>query len=223
MRYLVIVVLFAVLLFSCENLQLPKEYITVKSPCGDTVDTTSKFALLEVFPSFEVSVVTGNQQNFWVKISELNCSAVTYTLSKPLGTITQDGLYTAPASISGTSDTVYLTVQSQVKKSLIKTFPIAINKWSSSPCDVSAVTYSGEIQPMLDNYCLAACHSEARNAVAGGNVNLEGYNNVKNWKDRIVSTMDYTGAFKMPRESAKLDSCTINKLKAWIAKGAPND
>lgn len=222
MRYLVIVVLFAVLLFSCENLQLPQEYVTVKSPCGDTVDTTSKFALLEVFPSFEVSVVTGSQQQFWAKLTELNCSAVTYTLSKPLGTITQDGLYTAPASISGTSDTVYLTVQSQVKKSLIITFPIAIKKWQGSSCDVSKVSFSGDIDTLMNNYCLS-CHSTDQNVQRGGNVNLEGYENVKQWKDRVLSTIDYTGAFKMPRESNKLDSCSVNKVKAWIAKGAPND
>jgi len=222
MKYSVIIVLFVALLFSCENLQLPHEYVTVKSPCGDTVDTSSKFALLEVYPSFNVSVVTGSQQQFWIRVSDLNCTAVQYTLSKPLGSITDDGLYTAPSSITGSSDTVYLTVQSQVKKSLIVTFPIAINKWQSSACDVLKVTYSGDVDTLMNNYCLS-CHSTDQYVRRGGNVNLEGYDNVKQWKDRVLSTIDYKGAFKMPRESNKLDSCSINKVKAWIAKGAPND
>ena len=86
------------------------------------------------------------------------------------------------------------------------------------PCDVSNVTYTLDIQPMIDTNCaISGCH------VAGtGRVNLTTYTGLKNIVDdgrlvtRVIVQKD------MP-PSQPLSKCQMDKIQAWIDQGAPEN
>lgn len=89
-------------------------------------------------------------------------------------------------------------------------------------CDTSNVTYNKTILPMLQNQCLV-CHSQAS---ASGNIVLEGYDQVKTHVDdgRFFGAISHAPGFTpMPHNMPKLPECTVNHVKAWINKGAPNN
>ncbi len=215
------VVLVLSMLSSCENFQLPQTY--QRSPCSDTTDTTSKFALVFTSPH-EVEVFAGTKQQFWPEVDEISCKEVSYRLSKSVGSVDANGLYTAPSSVGPAGDTVFLYVQSWAKRSLIDTVSIFLHPTDTSPCDVSSVKYSADIFPILDASCLS-CHSTARYLRSGGGVNLDSVSNLKPYvlNGLLLRSIDYSGNFKMPRQAARLDTCSILKIKKWINDGAQDN
>jgi hypothetical protein len=89
-------------------------------------------------------------------------------------------------------------------------------------CDTSAVTYSGDIQPMVQTYCVG-CHSGGN---PSGGINLSNFNTVKQnaQSGRIQGTISGNPAFpSMPPNSAPLSSCYVDKINKWVADGAPNN
>lgn len=89
-------------------------------------------------------------------------------------------------------------------------------------CDTSQVTYTGDILPLLQAQCMV-CHSAA---ASQGNVNLEGYTQVKTYADNgklLGSVSHASGYVAMPQGAAQLSSCNVNKIRAWINRGAPNN
>lgn len=93
---------------------------------------------------------------------------------------------------------------------------------NTNSCDTTNVKYSTTVKPILDNYCVS-CHSTTNNQ---GGVNIEGYTNVKVYVDNgnlLKSIQHDAGVSPMPKGQAKLDDCKINKIKAWIDQGAPNN
>ncbi|MFM8179297.1 MAG: hypothetical protein ACKOAG_08950 [Candidatus Kapaibacterium sp.] len=206
---------------ACDNLHLPQTYD--KGPCGDMVDTTNTDASIFVMPRTDVVVDAGSQQQFWPDVQGLQCSAVFYRLSRPFGSVDATGLYTAPATVSGSPDSVLLLVQSAAKRSLIDTIVIHVRTAVDS-CDLGAVTYSGTIEPLMQEHC-TGCHSEQSYVKTGGGVLLERYEDVRLYalQGRLTSTMEYASPYKMPKNSLRLGKCSVDVVKAWIAKGAPND
>ncbi len=91
-----------------------------------------------------------------------------------------------------------------------------------NPCDTANVTYTGTIQPMLQQNCYS-CHSDAANL---GSVSVEGYDNVLALVNdgRLVGTVNYQSGFSpMPSDAPKLSDCNLLKIDAWISHGALNN
>lgn len=89
-------------------------------------------------------------------------------------------------------------------------------------CDTDNVTYTETILPILEANCYS-CHSESLNT---GNVTLEGYSKLKVTVDsgRFLGAIRHESGFApMPENQPQLASCTIEKIEAWVAAGAPNN
>jgi hypothetical protein len=84
-----------------------------------------------------------------------------------------------------------------------------------SPCDVSNITYSLDIKPIIDTNCaISGCH------VAGtGRVNLTTYAGLKQVVDdgRLVTMVIQQK--NMP-PTQPLSKCQMDKIQAWIGQGA---
>ena len=92
-------------------------------------------------------------------------------------------------------------------------------------CDTSNVTYSSTITGIINTYgCLSSsCHGGA-NPPAG--FSLSGYDAVKAkvTDGRLFGAISHSSGFvAMPENLGKMDQCDINKVKAWIDAGAPNN
>jgi mono/diheme cytochrome c family protein len=89
-------------------------------------------------------------------------------------------------------------------------------------CDTLNLSFSADIQPILDNSC-TGCHS---GAAPSGEVNLGTYAGVKAVADdtRLLGSIDHLpGYSRMPQGGNKLSACNIAKISAWINAGAPNN
>jgi uncharacterized membrane protein len=92
-------------------------------------------------------------------------------------------------------------------------------------CDTANVTFSGSVKPILQSRCIS-CHSNTAAASAGGNIKLEDYADVKIRTDNgsLLSAIKHlSGYSQMPKESAKLDNCSIRKIEKWIELGTQNN
>lgn len=87
-------------------------------------------------------------------------------------------------------------------------------------CETTNVKYSAFVQPLIQARC-QGCHS---GSAAQGGINLSTYSNVKtlalNGKLYAAVTRPINW---MPNGGAKLDDCTLDKLKAWVDAGAPEN
>jgi hypothetical protein len=86
----------------------------------------------------------------------------------------------------------------------------------TTSCDTTNVTYSAVIIPILSANCLS-CHTGVG---ASGNVQLDTYAGVKTVADngKLVNSVTYVSK-GMPT-SGKMDNCSVNKIVAWVNKGA---
>ena len=90
-------------------------------------------------------------------------------------------------------------------------------------CDTNSVTYSTTILPILQGQGCLGCHS---GGAPSGNISLEGYNNVKTvaLNGKLYGVINYEPGYSpMPQGGNKLSACNINRVKAWIDAGAPNN
>jgi hypothetical protein len=90
-------------------------------------------------------------------------------------------------------------------------------------CDSSAVTYSGTVAPVLQSNGCTSCHS---GGAPSGNISLASYSDVRivAQNGRLYGAISHTAGFApMPQGGNKMSDCTINKIKAWIDAGAPNN
>ena len=88
-------------------------------------------------------------------------------------------------------------------------------------CDTAAVTFAGDIKPIIDNYCATSnCH------VPGGTGNgaFTDYNavNQKVLNGSLHNRVIVQGNMPPPT-SNQLSSCQKSKINAWINAGAPNN
>jgi len=92
-----------------------------------------------------------------------------------------------------------------------------------STCDTTHITYSTTINGIFNNYGCLGCHVGVN---PPGGINLETYSNVKIVVDngRLYGAITHSPGFRpMPDGAAKMNECDINKVKAWINTGAPNN
>ena len=94
----------------------------------------------------------------------------------------------------------------------------------STICDTSNVTFKGSIAPILSQNCsISGCHDAS---TKGGGYDYSSYNGVVTTitSGRLLGAINHaSGYFPMPQNTAKLSSCDINKITAWVNKGYPND
>lgn len=89
----------------------------------------------------------------------------------------------------------------------------------ASDCKTSAISYQQDIVPILSQKCFG-CHDAAGNQ---GNVNLEGYANLKIYVNngKLLGAIRHDNGFSpMPQDGAKLSPCPISLVELWIAEGA---
>ena len=93
---------------------------------------------------------------------------------------------------------------------------------TAGQCVTTNISYSSFIAPLIATNC-AGCHS---GPTASGNIVLTSHAGVKTVADngRLVGAITWaTGYQQMPKGSNKLSDCKIEKIKAWINDGAPNN
>jgi hypothetical protein len=91
-------------------------------------------------------------------------------------------------------------------------------------CDTTGVSFSKSVLPILQTNCYG-CHSTSQSA-SNGNVDVEDFVHLK----QVVGNGKFYGSIvhnplnsPMPKGGAKLDTCSISKIKIWISKGALNN
>ncbi len=89
-------------------------------------------------------------------------------------------------------------------------------------CDTSTVTYSATIRPIIETSCATSgCHLGI--APTGYDFSTHvGLASVAN-SGKLIVAIEHTGPNPMPQDAAKLDNCTIAKIKKWVSDGAPNN
>jgi len=98
----------------------------------------------------------------------------------------------------------------------------ARNDSCASECDTVNVTYSNQVTKVLNGNCMG-CH---RGPSPSGNVNLEGYANLKTWVDNgklSLSVNQQNGATPMPYLSPRMNDCNVRTIQIWIDNGALNN
>lgn len=91
-----------------------------------------------------------------------------------------------------------------------------------SGCDTTNVTYSGNIEPIINNSC-TGCHSGGAPA---GNIALTNYAEVKKQADngKLGGSVNWeAGYVPMPKDAAQLSDCKLKTIEIWIAEGAQNN
>jgi hypothetical protein len=145
--------------------------------------------------------------------------AVTWSLDKPVGTISQTGLYTAPATISA-STTVTVTATLQSDNSVKSSATLNVN--------APVISFSSQIQPILNNVC-SGCHSGSfpsgnyrtnsyTNFMAGGRVTAGDPDN-----SLVYQRLTSTSAPMPPVNQPKPSAADIELIKNWISQGALNN
>lgn len=89
-------------------------------------------------------------------------------------------------------------------------------------CDTANVAYSTTVAPIIADNCLN-CHNRASNF---GNVTLEGHANLQQYaaNGQLIGVLRRLDGFApMPQGAPQLVECTIAKIEAWVADGAPDN
>ncbi|MCE3282857.1 MAG: hypothetical protein K0Q66_1594 [Chitinophagaceae bacterium] len=94
----------------------------------------------------------------------------------------------------------------------------------AASCDTTNVKYSTDIVAILSANCYA-CHSGT--ASASGGRKFDDYtllkNNFVNSGKLVLAVTHSPGATPMPFNQPKMAKCNIDKIIAWVNRGAPNN
>lgn len=94
---------------------------------------------------------------------------------------------------------------------------------NSGACEVINVRYSDVITPILEKYSCSFCHGSI---APSGNISLSTYADVKAQvaNGKLLGAITHSPGFSpMPKGGNKMSTCDINKIKAWIDAGAPEN
>lgn len=93
-----------------------------------------------------------------------------------------------------------------------------------STCDTANISFSGKIQPILNQHCaLSGCHQTGSSL--GGYI-LDTYDGAKATanSNRLMGAIKWLpGHSQMPKNAAKLSDCDILKIETWVNRGMPNN
>ena len=99
------------------------------------------------------------------------------------------------------------------------------------PCDTTVVRYSVEIKAILDANC-QNCHGADPEQYINSGWNLYDYSTIFYLaldtsfcpEGQLVSAVSHNGCTSfMPKGQPKLSDCDINKFRAWVNSGAPDN
>ncbi|MEZ4956041.1 MAG: hypothetical protein R2825_20955 [Saprospiraceae bacterium] len=95
-----------------------------------------------------------------------------------------------------------------------------------TPCDTTAtISFTNDIEPILKSSCGInnSCHGSSNTS----NISLNTYTGVNAQANngRLLSSVNWDGdASFMPKNStAKLNDCSLTKIRLWVESGAPNN
>ena len=94
--------------------------------------------------------------------------------------------------------------------------------YPTTECSTEDMSYQTDIFPIINDNCLG-CHDAASNF---GGITLEGYDLLKIYVDnnQLLGVIKHESGFSpMPKNTAKLLDCEVEKIEAWIVNGAPNN
>ncbi|MBK8610944.1 MAG: hypothetical protein IPL84_13630 [Chitinophagaceae bacterium] len=96
---------------------------------------------------------------------------------------------------------------------------------SNLPCDTSIVAkYSSDVLPVMNTSCnVGGCHNS--NDAASGII-LDTYSGIATQANngKLMGSMNHDAGYAaMPKNSAKLPSCTLIKIQQWISSGTLNN
>lgn len=94
--------------------------------------------------------------------------------------------------------------------------------YPDTACDTSVVKYSTSVQPVLSSNCIS-CHG---GSTPSAGISLDNYAGVKLQVDngRLWGAVSHSPSYSaMPKNSSKLSTCNLEKIRIWIAAGAPNN
>lgn len=89
-------------------------------------------------------------------------------------------------------------------------------------CDLSQVTYTLTVRPILQQHCYS-CHASS---IAEGNVILDDFEGVKTVMNNgklLGSIRHQPGHIPMPQDGPKLSDCDIARIAKWFDSGALNN
>lgn len=93
---------------------------------------------------------------------------------------------------------------------------------SAPACASTELSYKKDILPIFEANCFSCHNEEVYARKADGNL-MVGYSDIKKYLDEglIIGNIERTQGFiGMPYKKEKIDSCDIEKIKAWAAAGA---
>ena len=94
--------------------------------------------------------------------------------------------------------------------------------YPNTACDTAAVKYSTSVLPVLSSNCIN-CHG---GATPSAGIRLDTYAGVKMQVDngRLWGAVSHSASYSpMPKNSNKLNSCSLEKMRIWITAGTPNN
>ncbi|MEK0423369.1 MAG: hypothetical protein RLZ95_1279 [Bacteroidota bacterium] len=96
---------------------------------------------------------------------------------------------------------------------------------TTTACDTTNVTYALVVAPILNANC-NSCHGASVASRSGAGIVLDNYNSLKPYvtNNYLVNSIVQNGkVVPMPLNAPKMDACSINKIIAWVNKGALNN
>ena len=97
-----------------------------------------------------------------------------------------------------------------------------IDQSGVQPCDTTNMSYGNDINPILENNCVS-CHNSTQ---SNDGVILTDYNDVLTVVNNglLLNVIEHNAGYpEMPQGLPQLPACTINKIIAWVNRGAPNN
>lgn len=93
----------------------------------------------------------------------------------------------------------------------------------SSPCDDITVTFSGTVSTILQP--CQSCHSNSNASSSGNGIKMQDYPDVLTMASngKLMSSVNHTSAYPMPKGGGKLPQCEIDQLQKWINNGSLNN
>lgn len=99
---------------------------------------------------------------------------------------------------------------------------ITCENMASDVCDTSAVSFSTDVQPIFNTYCIT-CHGSS-NPNAG--ISLTNFNGVAGAANsgKLLGVISWSNGFlRMPLGGNQIPQCNINVIEAWINQGTLNN
>ena len=90
-------------------------------------------------------------------------------------------------------------------------------------CDTSNVTYTSQIQPLIQNYCIG-CHSTAVANTSGGGIILDNYAALKTsaLTGHLLCSIQWAGTCShMPKGTGQFGICEQRKFAIWVNNNCP--